>query len=451
MFINNMMRIAVLSFIVTVGLVSANLRHESTFDPSNLVDHTFYMDTLMNTISEKPKKWFDKRKDLIASTHEYHMYHESADSLEHAIPLVAEHLGLEEYEHIPAFLEIFSEDTEDLESWHSLVFIDHSIQQSKVAFFRYDRADSEVYIHLVTGDVDSDMESGKYIVHFISHYGQRAEKSGKIFIINHGEEEHSSILTQEAKECLHKSFVKMMHKAGFESRGFLKNIGHVHFHSKKLQFLPLIGAAIQAKGTEFAIQMVVKVAQKIIQFFGKRVESKHIKTIQRNGFSYYNAHARIIQNRVIGKYLNGYMDYIVKLLTKNHPKHKAEIEANLMSMTFLPDLAWAIADPNFDTASQSSDKYFGIMYNNENGGQTYNVVILNSEVEFQLAPDILVYKVTTKQMGNTNEEAKLEYAPRDVTAEEIQGIRLFNLMLVTKRLHDDATGRSSDFPSIPQA
>ncbi len=444
-------RKALVALIITVGFVFGHLRHESTFDPSNLVDHTFFMDTLMNTISDKPKKWFEKRSAVIAESHEYHMYHESADSLEHAIPLVADHLGLEEYEKIPAFLEIFAESPEELESWHSLVFIDHSTKISKVAFFRYDRGDNEVYIHLVTGDVQSEIERGKYVVHFISHFGQRIEKSGKILIIDHGEEESASILTEEAEKCLHKSFVKMMSKAGFQPRGFLNNIAHIHKHSKNLQLEPVITSMIVAKAVELIIPIVVNIAQKIVQFFGKKVESVHIKTIQRNGFSYYNSHSRIIQNRVIGRFLNNYMDYIIKLLTKNHPQHKAEIQANLMSMTFLPDLAWALADPNFDTNNQSSDKYFGIMYNNENGGTHYNVVIINSEVEFQLAPNILVYKVTTKQMGNVNEEAKIEYAPRDVTAEEIQGIRLFNLMLVTKRLHDDITGRTFDFPQIPQA
>ena len=66
-----------------------------------------------------------------------------------------------------------------------------------------------------------------------------------------------------------------------------------------------------------------------------------------------------------------------------------------MMMEFIEDGIWTHADPNFDTANSSNDKYFGIMYERDASGKAINLIIVNSEIDFELAKDLIIYKETT--------------------------------------------------------
>lgn len=91
--------------------------------------------------------------------------------------------------------------------------------------------------------------------------------------------------------------------------------------------------------------------------------------------------------------------------------------------------------------STNEDKFFSVMSNREEDGKL-NFVIVDSKTTYRLTPNFIIWKETKSQFGGGFSEEKytIEEYPRTVTEEELTSIKLFNLMIATKMLHDDLTG-----------
>lgn len=91
------------------------------------------------------------------------------------------------------------------------------------------------------------------------------------------------------------------------------------------------------------------------------------------------------------------------------------------------------------------------MSNRQDDGK-FNFIIVDSSSEYRLTPDFIVWKETSSMMGGgfSSEKYTISEVPKQVTEEEITSIKTFNLMIITKMLHDDITGKTYSFPEIPK-
>ena len=204
------------------------------------------------------------------------------------------------------------------------------------------------------------------------------------------------------------------------------------------------------------VQLAAKVYQIFADIFSTKVTTTLIGEFKSKGFSSYSLTASVRRYIGInGNELDTFTTTVTRILTNDHPdkSKQKKIKANIDSVRIIEDQAWKMDDIALDTGKpDSKDKFFTILYNNENYGKKYNFMAMNVETTFTLAPNLLIYKETKSVFGGLFGSEKMVYkeVARTVTDKDIEALRAFNLVMSCKLFSDDLPGKKINWPPMPK-
>lgn len=376
------------------------------------------------------------------------MFTTSSDSLKAAKSYVVEHLSVNALVSDERFNQIFEQIDESVEVWHVLSIMDYDQNMSVVGMFHHDREEKLFHLHVVKHKLGNNhATSGIVVGHYISHFGFPVQKDGNIYEL--GVTANGEILYELKHEMLN-AFAKVASVRRINPTNLQEEhqfVSEISGEDHSLKIAPIIIAYAVAAIAPY----VFKAARAIMKWFGTKRTKTVEREIQGKGFRYYSLNAQILRNFGIrSSSFQNYIKYVAGKLTNHSAKHQSQIMDALAVAQYSPLFEWNLADANVDIAKTNQDKFFSLMTNRQEDGKL-NFIIVDSDTSYRLTPNFIVYKETKSSMGGgfSSEKRTIEEVPRNVTADELTSIKLFNLMLITKLLHDDLTGKIFAFPTLP--
>lgn len=415
-------------------------------------DQSFFLDTIVNLLGNKPSTYLESVKESVLANSEYHYYIESSESREVLYGLLAAR-----YPHLQAadlkatIAQAFTNsDSENLEDWHVLSHVNHNTHSTMIILFRHCIADKKVYIHEVKEqNVNSIIQSGDHYGLFSVPFGLELRFSNVLVSLNRGQEESVTTLRPEMESALYRACAKLSLVFNYVPDSFTHNLKTIHGHihgQESLKDADEIFNAIEEEVRRY----FVDAAKQIINFFGTHVKTAKIDEIRRDGFSKYNLKLKYSKSAVKRGLLERYVDFTSKSLSNSHPRHSKTIKKQFDGMLFLPDGVINLDEPNFDVNKGNNDKFFGIMYAPNKKSQLLNVVICNYESTFTLAPNLMVYKTTTSRAGGFKEKITIDEEPQTLNSKDLQAVSLFNAVMVRRFIYKGLSGKSLNFPNLPK-
>lgn len=288
-----------------------------------------------------------------------------------------------------------------------------------------------------------------HIIKFTSEFGTEAAEPT---LLAEEASEESATAFALAKVVLLSAYENMSHKRGVHPKDPSNEIHYKNYMAKhrRLGVDPITAIVVAAA--------VVKLAAKLYQVFAKifatTVKTELIGELKRKGFSEYSMKAtcrRFIGVR--GNDIDKFLEIFTKIVTYDHPnaEYKRKVLANLNMVKYIDQNTWNMDDFALDTTRGSEDKFATMMYSNENFGDKYHFYALHVDTTFKLSTTLLIYKRTKSVFGGLfgDEQAIIKEVPPTVNADDIEAIRVFNLMMAVKMFSDNLPGEKVAYPQMP--
>lgn len=152
---------------------------------------------------------------------------------------------------------------------------------------------------------------------------------------------------------------------------------------------------------------------KMVDTFKTKRTAAIDQVLQGKGFTDFSATGVVKMTK--GIKAESFEKYItlLKRIIKVPEEHSESIEAVLDTIQFAEKDFWNNYKNAFSVGQQSEAKFVSVYAYANNGGATYDIVYLNVQGTFKLAPDTIVIKKTLMLLGGIWNDDKIEYEKRD--------------------------------------
>ncbi len=443
--------------LLILGTVRSELLLRSQMSIEDLTGNSHLNDMIANTLNNQ-HHYFKPTDGLassapaaISTAYEYKILQFSKEQLVKAVDLFSHELG-HSFQIVSAELsKIAEENTSEL--WQTYIYLQTSQRLSKptVAFIRWDKEAGRFDVHFLKARkaFAVDFEQS-HLVRYSSLFGTEA---GEATLIADEATEEAASVYEASKRVLISAMGELAQRRGVDPKNPAAEVYFKNFLDKKkvLRVDPVsmvIAAAI-------VVQLAAKVWQIFASIFATKVTTTLIGEFKSKGFSSFSLTASVRRYTGIrGAEIGTFTTVVTRILTNDHPdkEKQRKIKANLELVQFIDSNTWTMDDIGIDTGRpDSSDRFFTIMYNNENFGEKYNFLAMNVQSTFKLAPNLLIYKQNKSVFGGIvgSEKMVIEEVPRTVTKEDIEAMRAFNLVMACKLFSDNLPGDKIAWPSMP--
>ena len=187
----------------------------------------------------------------------------------------------------------------------------------------------------------------------------------------------------------------------------------------------------------------------MVEAFKTKRTSELKQIIEGKGFEHFAATGQIkITKGIKEQYLEKYILNLSKILGIPE-SHKEAVEGVLSEIQFAEKNYWNNFKTAFDLGVNSEAKFCSIFTYKDEAKQSYDIVYIDYQGTFKLAPDTMVIKKTLSVLGGIWSDEKDVYEKRDktLTSETIDSIMNFFSILSFKGL-GDALGVKFEFPKF---
>jgi hypothetical protein len=152
---------------------------------------------------------------------------------------------------------------------------------------------------------------------------------------------------------------------------------------------------------------------RLVETFKTKRTSSIDQVLEGKGFSDFSATGVVKMTK--GIKASRFSDYIklLKKIIKVPAEHTESIDAVLETIEFAEKDFWNNYKNAFSVGQQSQAKFVSIYAYANLDAETYDIVYLNVEGTFKLAPDTIVIKKTLMVLGGIWNDDKIEYEKRD--------------------------------------
>lgn len=340
--------------------------------------------------------------------------------------------------------------------WHTYVHLEATPSgetRPSIILLRWDSDKNHIDGHVLKSH--KAISTGLVHSHLIEYSSEFGFEAGKATLIAQTESEESNLAYAVSKKLILLAFQEMTIRRGVDPRNPTNEIRFKSYIGQKSHKIAL---KLEPVTTIIAAAAVVKLAAELYKIFANIFATKVTTTLigeyKAKGFSHYslNADTRRFYG-IRGDMINTFTTTITKILTDYHPdaEKQRKVKAAIAMIQFVEDQAWTMDDVAIDTGRpDSTDRFFTIISNNENFGQKYNFVSMNVKSTFTLAPNLLIYKQTKSVFGGLfgGEKAIIQEVPRQVTSDDVQAMRAFNIAMACKLFSDVLPGEKVNFPPL---
>jgi len=191
------------------------------------------------------------------------------------------------------------------------------------------------------------------------------------------------------------------------------------------------------------------VYMKMVEAFKTKRTSELKQIIEGKGFEHFAATGQVkISKGIKEEYLDKYVQNLSKLV-KVPETHKDAVDGILSEIQFAEKNMWNNFKTAFNTGTTSESKFCSIFTFRNEDQNNYDVVYLDFQGTFKLAPDTMVIKKTLMVLGGIWSDDKEVYEKRDktLTPDSIEAVMNFFSILSFKGL-GDVLGVKFEFPKF---
>ena|SRR3990167_9035745 len=342
------------------------------------------------------------------------------------------------------------------ELWHTYLHLEATPSGNTkvtVVLLRWDHEKNHMDGHVLR--TYKELTTGLKQSHLIEYSSEFGIEAGQATLIAESESEESDLAYAVSKKLILLAFQEMTIRRGVDPRNPTNEIRFKSYIGQKTHKMAL---KLEPVTTIIAAAAIIKLAAELWKVFANIFATKVTTTLigeyKSKGFSHYslNADTRRFYG-IKGSMIDTFTTTITKILTDYHPdaEKQRKVKAAIGMIQFVEDQAWTMDDVSIDTGRpDSTDRFFTIISNNENFGEKYNFVSMNVKSTFTLAPNLLIYKQTKSVFGGLfgSEKAIIQEVPRQVTSDDVQAMRSFNIAMACKLFSDVLPGEKVNFPPL---
>ena len=443
--------------LLVFGTVRSDLLLRSQMNIEDLNGNSHLNDMIANTLNNqhhyfKPTDGLASGEPVTFSTaYEYKILEFTKEKLVKAIDLFSHELG-HSFQIVSSELaHIAEENTSEL--WQTYIYLQVTEQLCRptVAFIRWDKDAGKFDVHFLKAKKAFAVGfQQSHLVRYSSLFGTEA---GEATLIADESTDEAAFVYEASKRVLVSAVGELAQRRGVDPKNPAAEVYFRNYMDKKkmLKVDPVtmvIAAAI-------VVQLAAKVWQLFASIFATKVTTTLIGEFKSKGFSSFSLTASVRRYTGIkGSEIGTFTTVVTRIMTNDHPdkEKQRKIKANLELVQFIDSNTWNMDDIAVDTGRpDSSDRFFTIMYNNENYGEKYNFLAMNVQSTFTLAPNLLIYKQNKSVFGGIvgSEKIVIEEVPRTVTKTDVEAMRAFNLVMACKLFADNLPGDKLAWPNMP--
>ena len=202
-----------------------------------------------------------------------------------------------------------------------------------------------------------------------------------------------------------------------------------------------------------AVQSATSALQSIIGVFGSHTTTRLVKEETCLGFEHYRQNVSTMTLECLAD--AHVAEAILQLLQDdllwwfNGDKHK--MANTLIGFEYTTATNWTEYMFNIQSTDMSLPRYLAVYKNKEKGATCSNWVIVKSEANIQLAPDLFIWDKSTSRLGGLfqDDEIVVQKVPHKISPSDVLLLQTFFKALIYMQLAD-TRGISYTMPKLPQ-
>jgi len=187
----------------------------------------------------------------------------------------------------------------------------------------------------------------------------------------------------------------------------------------------------------------------MVQAFKTKRTSELDRIIEGKGFEHFAATGQVkITKGIKEEYIEKYIRNLFSLI-KVPAAHKDAVEGTLSEIQFSEKNYWNNYKTAFDLGATSESKFCSIFTYKDEVKNVYDIVYLDFQGTFKLAPDTMVMKKTLMLLGGIWADDKVVFEKKDrtLTPEALESVMNFFSILAFKGI-GDVFGIKFEFPKF---
>jgi hypothetical protein len=150
--------------------------------------------------------------------------------------------------------------------------------------------------------------------------------------------------------------------------------------------------------------------QGVLNLFGKKSSESLVGQFQDRGFSKFNEKTTIsVTGGLPTKYYEAFIKDMLKSVVKVPKKHKDAVKQIVRWGLYTQSNTWNAAENIFDIGKGGQVKNFQLFVNRNTACEEMNIVLIKTDVTFELAPDLFVISKSKSSWGGAFSKTKLHW------------------------------------------